>query len=220
MNALFYCLSGTLNWFCTLLEVYKPRRTQYGHFCYEQHSNLCFWCRINIPFIFIKKTESHPEHNKLQTVSNASVLIKSYSKNFINKRRNNTKQRPLSGGTPPFERNSCTARRPGFEVTVPKRTCHFYTQTHMYRPLPCLLTLIPPSLCVSYELSEKTQWIEWQGSKARPSNRPAWGETDDCVHESLTFTEGTLSLRGWIWISLHIPSSMLTYQKALCIIFY
>lgn len=31
-----------------------------------------------------------------------------------------------------------------------------------------------PSLCISYELSEKTQWIEWQRSKARPCNRPGW----------------------------------------------
>lgn len=42
----------------------------------------------------------------------------------------------------------------------------------------------PPSLCISYELSEKTQWIEWQRSKARPSNRPGWrGDGWLCVYE-------------------------------------
>lgn len=63
---------------------------------------------------------------------------------------------------------------------------HKHAQTHIYRPLPCLLTLIPPSLCISYELSEKTQWIEWQRSKARPSNRPGWrGDGWLCVYESV-----------------------------------
>ncbi len=42
----------------------------------------------------------------------------------------------------------------------------------------------PPSLCISYELSEKTQWIEWQRSKARPSNRPGWSRDGWlCVYE-------------------------------------
>lgn len=90
---------------------------------------------------------------------------------------------------PPFERNGCTARRPLFEVTVPKHTRDFpHTNTHTQTHTPTFtlpLDFDPsPSLCISYELSEKTQWIEWQRSKARPCNRPGWrGDGWLCVYD-------------------------------------
>ena len=85
----------------------------------------------------------------------------------------------------------------------------------------------PPSLCISYELSEKTQWIEWQRSKARPSNRPGWrGDGWLCVYECvcayicvcvcvcLTHTRYSQDcVCMWIWICLSIVCCVFTHSR-------
>ena len=73
---------------------------------------------------------------------------------------------------------------------------------------------------MSYELSEKTEWIERQRSKARPSNSQDGAETDGCVYMSayvytslyvcLTQTyyiHGSF-LRGWTWKCLSVCVSV------------
>lgn len=60
---------------------------------------------------------------------------------------------------------------------------HRHTYIDLY---PASWLWSPPSLCISYELSEETQWIQWQRSKARPSNRPRWrGDGLLCVYECM-----------------------------------
>lgn len=88
---------------------------------------------------------------------------------------------------PPFERNGCTARRPLFEVTVPKHTRDFphtntHTHKHTHRPLPCLLTLIPLHLFVFLTSCQKRP-SESSGRDQRPDLVIGQDgeETDDCV---------------------------------------
>lgn len=78
------------------------------------------------------------------------------------------------------------------------------TQAHADTHIPTFtlpLDFDPPtSLCVCYELSEKTQWIEWQRSKARPSNRPRWrGDGWLCVYECVCVHT---SVYVHVWVTL------------------
>lgn len=105
-----------------------------------------------------RNAESHAGHNKLQTLPNTSFPVKSQSKNFINMSKNKASLSSLSA----FEHNGSTAWNPVFNVTVPKRTCDI-THTHTCRQTVHIETFTlsldfdPPSLCISYKLSEKTK---------------------------------------------------------------
>lgn len=144
----------------------------------------------------------------------------------LHKQEKKKKQRHLSGGTPPFERNGCTARRPVFEVTVPKRTCKFYTQTHTCSDLyPASWLWSPPHPFV-FLTSCQRRLSESSGRDQRPG--PLIGrhgaQTDDCVFMSvcdcLTFTDGTDTqlLRRNTNISTH-PILYFNTPKKLCAFF-
>lgn len=130
----------------------------------------------------------HAGRNKLQTVPNASFLVKNTQKNVeqeLHKQQNN---KALWATRLPLNVMAAQHGVHLLKSLSPSTHAIFLTLTHTQTHTPTFtlpLDFDPsPSLCISYELSEKTQWIEWQRSKARPCNRPGWrGDGWLCVYE-------------------------------------